>query len=104
MKTVSDPKKIDKVDRIEKVYDIFGQQGNNFICAKEVYFTDTKRTKYYVLYADSQLFNPRNLYDSRYLKRHKWKMISVRQSVFDTYVRFLTTKHEIFLKQAEREV
>lgn len=73
-------------------------------CAAQITFDITQKTKYYVKYGSSQLYNPNKTSDLRYNSRIAWKMVQVNKTAFDTYLQFLRTKREIFLHHAEREI
>jgi hypothetical protein len=73
------------------------------VCAKSILNTSTTINSYYILCANSIMFDPRNQ-DSRYRSRNRWKLRRVKKSVYDLYVKFLNTKHNTFLYQAERGV
>jgi hypothetical protein len=74
-----------------------------FVCAKSILNTSTMVNTYFVLCANSIMFDPRNK-DSRYRSRNRWKLRRVKKSIYDLYVKFLNTKHYSFLYQAERGV
>jgi hypothetical protein len=73
------------------------------ICAKSILNTSTNINTYFILCANSIMFDPRNK-DSRYRSRNRWKIRRVKKSVYDLYVKFLKTNHNTFLYQAEREI
>ena len=74
-----------------------------FVCAKSILNTDTQISSFFILCANSIMFDPRNQ-DSRYRSRNRWKLRRVKKSVYDLYVKFLNTKHNTFLYQAERGI
>ena len=58
---------------------------------------------------NGRLFNPYGLYSEgmetkQRVGRPTWKFVTTNQNNFKNYVKFLTTKNEIFLKNAEREI
>ena len=58
---------------------------------------------------NGRLFNPYGLYSEdmetkQRVGRPTWKFITTNENNFKNYVKFLTTKYEIFLKNAEREI
>ena len=58
---------------------------------------------------NGRLFNPYGLYSEgmepkQRVGRPTWKFITTNENNFKNYVKFLTTKNEIFLKNAEREI
>ena len=58
---------------------------------------------------NGRLFNPYGLYSEgmetkQRVGRPTWKFITTNESNFRNYVKFLTTKNEVFLKNAEREI
>jgi hypothetical protein len=73
------------------------------VCAKKVYNTKTRLNTYYILCFSGQMFDP-NQTDIRYKARNRWKFRRVNRSTFQTYCTFLKTKHQIFLRHAERNI
>ena len=73
------------------------------VCSKEVYNTDTKLSSYYILCAGGQMYDPTNT-DARYKKRNTWKFRKVNKTTYNSYTKFLTTRHKTFLYQAERNI
>ena len=58
---------------------------------------------------NGRLFNPYGLYSEgmetkQRVGRPTWKFVTTNENNFKNYVKFLTTKNEIFLKNAEREI
>ena len=58
---------------------------------------------------NGRLFNPYGLYSEgmetkQRVGRPTWKFVTTNESNFKNYVKFLTTKNEVFLKNAEREI
>lgn len=58
---------------------------------------------------NGRLFNPYGLYSEgmerkKRVGRSTWKFRSVNANIFNQYVRFLTSKNETFLHNAEREM
>lgn len=65
---------------------------------------------YYVKVAENgKLFNPYGMYSEGMERKQRvgrptWKFRSTNKQIFNNYVRFLGTKNETFLRNAEREM
>lgn len=72
-------------------------------------FTDEKR-RYYIKHSANGLYNPFGSYvfsvglDSNRNGQKVWQYREVNKKVFDLYFRFLGTKNNMYLTQAEREL
>lgn len=85
-------------------YNKNGQQVNDggFYVAKKV--TDELGEKFWLLNKSGKLFNPSVESDRSLAKEeYRWKMTSVGQQVFESYMAFLTRKEPRFYRQAQRE-
>ena len=82
------------------------------VCAKAVVVGD--RTKYYKYYLKQErrsgyLYNPKGMYSGASKRRDtagqsQWKFRQVNEKVFNMYLKFLETKNEAWLNNAEREL
>ena len=82
---------------------------NSSVCAKAV--ITGSRTKYYLKQERryGYLYNPKGMYSEIAKKRDsagqsQWKFRHVNQKVFNMYIKFLETKNEAWLHNAEREL
>ena len=82
------------------------------VCAKAVVAGD--RAKYYKYYLKQErrsgyLYNPKGMYSEASKRRDssgqsQWKFRQVNEKVFNMYIKFLETKNEAWLNNAEREL
>lgn len=66
-------------------------------------------TLYVKVGENGKLFNPYGLFSEGMEKKQRvgrptWKFRSVSRAIFNNYVRFLSTRNETFLRNAEREM
>ena len=84
-------------------------EANSSVCAKAI--VADNRTKYYLKQERryGYLYNPKGMYSEIAKKRDsagqsQWKFRQVNEKVFNMYLKFLETKNEAWLNNAEREL
>lgn len=106
-KKIFNKKKQESVEITELYYNTDGKKVItdviDDVVAKIRYSSNTNKSSYYIKMYGGQCFNPQKIYDHGYHKLH-WQLRCVKRLTFDTYIKFLETKRETYLRQVERSL
>lgn len=88
-------------------YECFDKEGKNTTkdncVAYNIINDETNVVRYYIMGHGRFLYDVQSC-ESNYKKKYTWKLMKVNKDVYDSYIRFLTTKHRRFITTAERHI
>jgi hypothetical protein len=78
-------------------------KNDKILCAKHLFNHDTEIDTFFILSDGHSFYNPR-IVNNRAFHHGRWRFRKVALTVFKSYIRFLNSKHQAFLYQAERNM